>query len=410
METAKRWVGFVRLLGKRFFEDRCPQWAASLSYTTILSLVPLIAVSFSLLASSRPAADRVRSLLLQHLLPNSELVEKIPEYLSQFSRNAVTLGVASVLFLIVVTMSLFNTVESALISIWGVSRQRSFLSRFSAYWTTVTLTPLLLTVSAAMTAQITALPVVGTLLKIPLAERFLYVLLSLALSVGGFSFLYLMIPRNRVRVGDALWGALAAGILFEGAKAGFGLYVSKFASFTRIYGTLGTIPVFMVWIYLFWIIVLLGAQISFLCSGSFSEAEEEGDEAEEGYSHYYGVRLLVQVGRAFDGGAGPVRLEELAHGAGISTRQARSLLDRLKTHGLVAEVEEGDSYVMARPPQRVRLQEVVDSVGEGVLTVPPRSDGRQEADIEVVFSRGREAVAGALTGVTVADLLKGKDL
>lgn len=406
MEATKRWLAFLRLFRQRFREDRCLQWAASLSYTTILSIVPLIAVSFSLLSRSRLATDRVRSLLLEHLLPNSPVVERIPEYISQFSRNAVALGVASVLFLALSTSSLFSTVESALGAIWGSERRRRFLSRFSAYWTTVTLSPLLLAVSVAMTAQISTLPWVGSILKIPFAERMLYIVLPLGLSVGGLLFLYLMVPREQIRVRDAFWGALVAGALFEGAKAGFGLYVSRYTSFAKIYGTLGTIPVFMIWVYLVWVIILAGAEVSFLCSGSLPAAGKKEKAGGDGYRHYYGVRLLIEIGLSFHGGRGPARLETLAATVGISTRLARSLVEKLKDRGLVAEVGEGDSYLPSRPLEGIYLQEVVDSVGEEVLAVPPRSNGREITEIEVLFSRGRRAMTEALTGVTVGDLLR----
>ena len=406
MESSKKWLSYLRLFGKRFGEDHCLQWAASLSYTTILSLVPLIAVSFSLLSRSRLATDRVRSLLLEHLLPNSPMVERIPEYISQLSRNALALGVASVLFLAFSTSSLFGTVESVISSIWGSERRRRFLSRFSAYWTTVTLTPVLLAVSVAMTAKLSSLPLVGSVLKMPFADRIFYILLPLGLSVGGLLFLYLMVPRQQIRVRDAFWGALVAGALFEGAKAGFGFYVSHFASFTKIYGTLGTIPVFMVWVYLVWVIILAGAEVSFLCSGNLSVPEEQDKETGNGYRHYYGVRLLIEIGLSFQGGRGPARLDNLAATLRISTRLARSLVEKLKDRGLVAEVDDEGSYLPSRPLEGIYLQEVVDSVGEDVLAVPARSDGREITEIEVLFSRGRRAMTEALTGITVGELLR----
>lgn len=254
---------FVVYVVQQFVEDRCPTTAASLAYTTLLSLVPLFAVMF-VFFSVFPAFQDMQDLVEDYVFTNfvPALGDSIRTHMGQFRLQATGLGAMGMAVLIATVLALLSTIEGAFNSIWRVKLKRRRILQLLTYWAVVSLGPLLIGSGLAVTSYLVSLPMFsaveasfGFKVKILTAAPFL-------LSFMAFLLIYKLIPNRHVPVSHALAGSLVASIFFELAKRGFAYYVTNFPSSQAIYGAFASIPIFLVWIYLCWVIVLLGAEIT----------------------------------------------------------------------------------------------------------------------------------------------------
>ena len=260
--AAERLYGFVLLVAERFGRHEAPQNAAALTYTTLLSLVPLMAVTFAVF-SAFPVADRVYELVqdfvFQNFVPTSG--EVLQQYLSEFSSKAAGLTGAGAASLVVVALLMMYNIDRALNAIWEVRTGRRFVTKFLIYWAVLSLGPVLSGVSVVATSYVVSLPVLSDAAASGPGRQLLG-LTPVVTSAIAFTMVYLIVPNRRVRLVHAIAGGLFAALLFELAKRGFGLYITQFPTYQAIYGALATIPIFLVWLYLSWIVVLLGAELA----------------------------------------------------------------------------------------------------------------------------------------------------
>ncbi len=261
---------------KRFSSDRCPRLAAALSFTTILSLVPLLTVGisvFSLFPSFSEFSERFQDLIYQNFVPAAGDV--VARHLRDFVGNAGKLTTLGLGFLMLASLLALSTIEDAFNDIWRVSKGRSLMQRVLVYWAVLSLGPLLIVLSLSASSYVMSFDFLTKTAVISDAVRWFLTLIPVLLAVGAFLLLYVAVPNWDVPIGPALVGAIVAGLLFEVAKRLFALYLLTFGSYEAIYGTLATIPIFLLWIYLSWIIVLLGAELVVVVSGERSESIEE---------------------------------------------------------------------------------------------------------------------------------------
>lgn len=238
--------------------------AAALTYTTLLALVPLMTVSF-LLVSALPIAkgwgNEIQKLILDNFVADSAAT--IQTHLQIFVSQAAHLSVTSFLFLFFTAVLLLVNIEKALNSIWRVQKTRKSIIAFFFYLAIITLTPVLIAIAMGISAYIWSFPVIAnTANDLGLTPRILK-FLPYALTFLAFSLLYWVVPNCKVGVKNALGGGLVATILFEGAKYGFGIYIIYFPTYKLLYGALAAIPLFLVWIYVSWSLILLGAVVSY---------------------------------------------------------------------------------------------------------------------------------------------------
>lgn len=242
----------------RFSEDRCLVLAASLSYTTLLAIVPLLALVLGILTGF-PAFEemhgRVQSFVLQNLVPQAGQV--VTAALASFVENAGKATGAGILGLVFTSIMLLSTINATFTQIWRVERERPFLLRVLVYWTIISLGPILFG---------TALSISSTLLSGMPDDRIARDLvgwgLPLAIEIVAFSLIYAITPNRPVRWRHALAGGLIAALLFELLKLGYGVFLREFANFQSIYGALAAIPISLVWMYLCWAVTLLGAEVA----------------------------------------------------------------------------------------------------------------------------------------------------
>ena len=253
--TARR---FLRELWRRFYEDDLTGSASSLTYTTLLSLVPLMSVlvtMFSAMPVFENVSQQVQDFIFQNFVPTSG--HTIQEYLNGFVEKARGLTVGMSLAVFVTSIMMMMTIEKALNRIWDTQPSRNFLHKVLIYWAVLTMGPLLVGGGLVMSSYL-----FNTAPGLRDIKVYLLKILPVLASASAFFFMYLIIPNRKVRWRSALIGALIAAILFEMAKRGFAWYVVTFPSYQKVYGALATIPLFLVWVYVSWVIVLLGGVIA----------------------------------------------------------------------------------------------------------------------------------------------------
>lgn len=264
-------VAFLRYLGKRISDDRITVNASSLAYTTLLSLVPLITVLFSVM-SAFPVFETwqqsVESFLYTNLVPNA--TGTVQSYLQGFIANTGKMTSIGSGALFVVALLLINTIDKHINHIWRCKIERSFFLSFAVYWLILTFGPLFIAISLGVSSYLLSLSFVTDMTEVTGTVSLLKLVPAL-LGVLGLFVMYVVIPHRRVPLRYALIGACFSAIMFESIKRIFTWYVVQFPSYEVIYGALATIPILLVWIYLCWLIVLLGAEIT----ASLTEFDEQ---------------------------------------------------------------------------------------------------------------------------------------
>lgn len=260
LRNLRRIAGFAL---QRAAEKQLTQVASSLTFTTVLSIVPLLAVVLALFTAFPLFADF--RLALEHFLTASLMPPAVSEnimlYLNQFAAKASGLTAIGSLFLIVTSVMLIMTIDEAFNNIWQVERQRPLRQRILVYWAIISLGPILAGGSLWATSLLwrESLGYVGDL---PGPIAFALSFVPLLITGLGFTALFVFVPNRRVLWKDALIGGMGTAIVLEIMRAGFAYYLTRFPSYTVIYGAFATLPIFLLWIYLSWLAVLLGATVA----------------------------------------------------------------------------------------------------------------------------------------------------
>ncbi|MDY6993496.1 MAG: virulence factor BrkB family protein [Pseudomonadota bacterium] len=255
--------GFIRHVTYRFINDRCLQTAAALTYTSLLSLVPLLTVGFSILSAFpvfKSLGEDVQDFIFTNFVPASQ--EMIQNYLLRFAEQASQLTTMGIIFLLVTALLLMKTIDEALNDIWEVSERREGISVFIVYWAVLSLGPLLIGISLAVTSYVVSLPLISDVAQNPTVAQLRLLIMPFLLTTVAFTLIYVVIPNRPVRLRHSFIGGLLAALLFEIAKKAFAFYVTQFATYELVYGTLAAIPIFLLWIYVSWLIILLGAEVT----------------------------------------------------------------------------------------------------------------------------------------------------
>lgn len=384
--------------------------AMSLVFTTLLALVPLIAVSFSVLKGFG-VHNQIEPALLQLLAPLGERSHEITERIVGFVDNIKVgvLGAVGVALLLYTAISLVQKIEEAFNYTWNVSRRRSLVRRFSDYLSVILVGPLLVFLALGITATFSSASVVQELMEI---EPFGYLLrlvtrlLPYVLVIGAFTFIYVLIPNTRVKVRHALYGGVVAGVLWETVGRLFASFVATSTNYTAIYSSFAILLLFMIWLYLSWLILLFGSSIAFY--RQYPEYLLAAGRGGIRLSHVQGEQLalaiMVAVVRAWYEGSEPPDRDALARALAVPVHPVDRVLEALQGEGLLVGCGiESPGFLPASPPEHTSVKRVLDAVrGHGRRSAMLLAE---EGEVGRVMQRLDAALGREFEDVSVADLV-----
>lgn len=257
-----RYTLFIIDVFKHFVANQGVRNAAALTYTTLFAVVPLMTVTYAMLAaipSFQGAGDGLQAWIFDNFVPATG--EVVQDYLSGFAEQAKSLTGVGVAMLILTSIMMMKTIENAFNFIWRVNEPRKGLSSFLLYWAVLSLGPILIGLGLVLTSYITSLSLISSATELVGKQRVLGVV-PVFMSCMAFTLLYMAVPNCRVPFKSALLGGVVVALLFEGAKRGFTLFVAEFPSYQLIYGAFAAFPLFLLWVFVSWIIILMGAELT----------------------------------------------------------------------------------------------------------------------------------------------------
>lgn len=262
-QQARQAISFMRFVTKHFLQDDCRQNAAALTYTTLFAVVPIMTVTFAILSaipSMQSVSGDIQNFVFRHFIPSSGMM--VQNHLHDFSQQASHLTIVGVAMLFVTALLMLLTIERAFNQIWKVREARKGVVSFLRYWAVLSLGPLLLGLGFAVSSYVASFEVFNRTASLFSAFVPGLRVIPLLLSGLGFTLLYVAVPNCKVPLRAGFLGGFAAAVLFEAAKRGFGIFIGNFSSYKLIYGAFAAFPVFLLWIYLSWLIILFGVELT----------------------------------------------------------------------------------------------------------------------------------------------------
>jgi len=345
---------FIVALVMRFREERVTQTAGSLTYTTLLSLVPLFTVALAITTAFPVFDEWISSLqlfILENVLPDTPAVNTIIDQINSFTENAARLTAIGIAGFVVTSVMLMLTIDNALNRIFRVQRRRSIVQNIFIYWGVITLGPLF--IGGSLSSTYFALRQAAGVLPFGFLADALFGVVPFVLTCGALTLLYGIVPARRVDWRHALLGGLLAGVGFEIAKRGFAIYLYRVPTYTLIYGAFATIPIFLVWLYLSWVVVLTGAVFTAMLPVFRSEPERHRVRGAE-FADALGV--LGALARAHERGR-VVPLNRLAREVRLLPERCEEVLERAAALGWAARTER-DGWVLSRDASRIGLADI----------------------------------------------------
>ncbi len=261
--SLKQWnkqaQNFLYFLARRAKNDTIFRVSASLSYTTLIAMVPLFAIGLSIF-SAFPAFESIRGQIQEFLLHNMApaLGQEVSGYLSEFLKASAGLTAIGVVSIVVTSILMLSTIENSLNFIFRVSRPRRITTKITLYWTVITLGPLLLGATFSIRSYFFALTEDDKIFNNIYMSNLLPALITMLMLM----IVYIFVPNKKIRIRNAAGGALVALIIFWALRKIFGIVVLNSATYQTLYGALAVIPLFLIWMYLAWSVVIFGAVIT----------------------------------------------------------------------------------------------------------------------------------------------------
>jgi membrane protein len=380
---------FLRAVYARFIQDQCLQAAASLTYAVLLSLVPLMTVALALIAAFPVFAEWTTALeefMLENLLPEA-IADTITAHFYDFAANVGRLTALGMLALTATALMVMLTIDSTFNRIFRVARPRPLIWQVLIYWAVLTLGPVLLGASLTMTSFLVTASL-GVTTGLPVIGEVVLEFVPIVLTILALTLMYLIVPNRRVPLRHALIGGCIAGLAFELAKRGFTVYIAQFPTYRVIYGAFATIPIFLIWLYLSWLMVLLGAVITALLPGYRYSDDRRGPP---GSRFMQALDLLGRLHAAQHQGE-PLALARLAAEVRLPLESCERLLDRMRECRWVARTPE-DAWVLSRDPEEVLIADVYRTF---VFSPHVPDAVRARANVDALLEAHRCDMAGPL--------------
>lgn len=396
-----------------FLADHCIIRASALTFTTILAIVPLLAVAFSISKGfGLQNAEFFRNFLLGVSAGRTEVVDKILQYIG--NTNVKTLGWMGVGALLLTVFTTVGNVERAFNTIWAVKKGRTNWRKFTDFFSIIVICPLVVLVAASFTVALQKTNMVHAFVANPALEwleRLLLKIMSLVLVWMGFTFAYAFIPNTRVKLKAAAVGGVVAGSMWQTAQWAYIHWQIGFTKYNAIYGSFAQLPLFLIWLYISWVLVLLGAEISFAAQHLHAYVRRGLSEGLSPASRQKSALLaLAHLTTRFQAGLPPQPLPQIAQILRLPVDVLEDVLGLLAEVGLTVEIasEEARSFTLAVSPELIRVADVSKAVLEcgggdecGMLM---SDDGR----VDALFAEFDKAMRGSAANVTLAEFVSGE--
>lgn len=393
MYFVKEFFTILIFAARRFIAEKRLLWAASLTYTTIFSLIPLLSVLFfvfNVFGSLTDIKTMIQPYIYRTLAPWAQ--EKVLTILNELVNNIDfrTIGFFSTSILILSIFLLLFEIEYALHEIWLIKIKPSPLSRAAVYWIFLTIGPVLIAVALFIFFTLQA--------YIPVKYIDMYIsvhgvaLLSYGLILSAFTIMYALMPGTPVRLSSALFGGALAATLWKVSGIAFNIYASRFFFYyPKIFGSLAAIPLFLLWIFLCWLLFLFGAEAAYLHQNRrFYRSSHRSPAVEGRLQRYYQLLVFLFITRHYHRHATPVSLKAAAHGLMIPYPVVQDLISKLVRCGVLAEAGSSPklSYLPAKPFSAQKLTELLRAI-EYCSTLPeaagaPRVDSLHAAAVAIM--------------------------
>ncbi len=465
---------FCVLVAKSFVRNRCPVRAAALSFTTLLALIPMLAVAISVTSSllkqegeekiygfidstisnlMPPATSKtdrhgsaldlglvgvvvtatntvVASVLTNSVVNTNSVVaineksgneapvvsvsaqKEAAKYIHEFIQNTQSgkLGVVGMLLLVFVAIRMLANIEETFNDIWGVTRGRPWLARIILYWATITLGPLLIAGALGLASSPLLVATRGAV-NDTIVGGFAFQLLPLVVLWVAFALAYQLVPNTKIQFSAAVVGGIVGGTLWHlNGVLGF-LFVSRVASYSKVYGSLGLVPVFMAGLYFSWLILLFGAQVAYAFQNRRSYLQDKLIEnVNQRGREFIALRLMTCLGQRFNGGQSPLSLQKISLELGIPSRLVQQVMQPLLAARLVVEtggLEPG--YGPARPLDAITAYDILHVMRTGTGQELPLRDCPVRAEVLGEFARIEKAEREAAAQITMLALVNRSD-
>jgi membrane protein len=385
--------------------------AMSLVYTTLLSIVPLLALSFSVLKAFG-VHNQAEPMLRRFLAPLGEKGDEVSRQIIGFIQhmNVGVLGSVGLALLLYTAVSLIQKIEESFNHIWHISQQRRLGERFSRYLSVLLVGPILLFAAIGMTASALNAGIVRDVLALEPLGELAYALgrlLPYVLVIAAFTFIYMFIPNTRVELGPALVGGIVGGVLWQSAGIGFALFVASSTKYSAIYSSFAILILFLIWLYLSWLILLFGASVAFYQQHPEYLVAEGGEpRLSNRMRERLALVIMSLIGGRYVAGQPAWTMRELTQGLGVPMHAVDVVLSALKQAKLLVESNsDPPAYLPARDLAAIsvrQLLEAVRSAGEDRFLNPaglPVSE-----PVAQVLTRLEQALNASMGNVTVKDL------
>ena len=393
-----------------FIADGCLLRASALTFASLLAIVPLLALMFALL-KGLGVQNQLEPIILDQLAVGSEeIVGEIIRYID--NTEVGRLGVVGLLTLFVTVLAMLSNIEKSFNAVWGVEETRSMFRRFADYFSVVTIGPVFVLVAVSMTSTLQSNAVVHALQEKVLLGDLIVLLFKILPFVGmwiAFTALYIFMPNSRVSVRAALIGGIFGGTLWQLAQWGYVYFQVGVSKYNAIYGTMAALPIFMMWIYISWLIVLFGLEITYAVQNLRNVRQEvRSTEVNYGSREMMALSVLLVLAEAFYRGERPWTLEKVSAELQFPPRLTGSILQQMVRLGVLSEVnaDGADDYAF-QPAQALQNLEVHDFLErlrwDGMDVRGAQSTHAREV-VRKVEERMERAGREAFSGMTLHDL------
>lgn len=424
---------FSVLVVRNFLANRCPLRASALAYTTLLALVPLLAVVMSVSASllkkegEKPIEafiDRMVGSVAPQLnlevktgdaagaARRQEVVRNIRNYIANIHSGA--LGATGMVGLVFVAIMMLSTIEATFNDIWGVSRGRAWVARVVNYWAAITLGPVILALALGLTSsphfQATQAFVAQLPMSFQVGFQLLFRFVPFVLLAAAFALFYAFMPNTRVPLAAACVGGVVGGVLWQLNNMFNIIYVSNVVSYSKIYGSFGIVPIFLVGMYLSWMILLFGAQVAYTYQHRLAYLQESQTERVHAQGReFIALRIVTEIARRFLGGGSPPTRAELVTALGISPRLASEVIRPMLNAQLLVEVAGAEpGYTLSRSPTDLSVRDVLMALRTAHGIEPAtRADATRDR-VRTALDELRRLDADRAAQVSLADLAAGR--